>query len=360
MEFVSGVRTTSLGAIVLGSLLALVFLAMLETLAATDKFFDLFPEAYVRGPYFDTLTGAAYQLHRYRNARNRSPSLILLGGSSLREALSSDEVLLEDLEKAGIPLRPLNLAWHGQTIFGSLAVTESLPKNEGLLLIAVSPYRLNSSLQNAKEYVDDFRLVPPGPESRRLAGAEAVRWPNVSSPQLSGWLRHLISVSYERLLEYERSGDWFRLKWRAIPVPGHRFDETDKLPPAAFEKEEKEVIERHGPDFLRNRSVSLAALRTLISLAKQKGYRPILLETPFSPRGRAAFESVWNEYSRELRLVSRETGTKDWDFFWKLNFADSDFRDFSHILPSQRQRFQESFVNMLLGEWPSHFEPRTP
>jgi hypothetical protein len=360
MEFMSGVRSTSLGVIVLGSLLAVVFLLTLETLAARDKFFDLFPEAYVRGPYFDTLTGAAYKLHRYRNARNRSPSLILLGGSSLREALFSDDVLRADLEKAGIPLRPLNLAWHSQTIFESLAVTESLPKNEGLLLIAVSPYRLTSSIQKAKEYVDGFRLVPPGPESRRLAGAEAVRWPNVFSPQLSGWLRHLISVSYERLREYKRSGDWFRLKWQAIPVPGHRFDETDKLPPPVFENEAKEVIERHGPDFLRNRSVSLAALRTLIRVAKQKGYRPIIFETPFSPRGRAAFESVWNEYSRELRLVSRETGTKDWDFFWKLNFTDNDFRDFSHILAPRRKRFQESFVNMLLDEWPSHFEQRTP
>jgi hypothetical protein len=233
-------------------------------------------------------------------ARPKQPVVVLVGGSSGREATVDDRSWTRELRRAsGTSATAVNLCTSEQTIAQSLALVQELPPMQAVVYVGVSVGRLSH-----------------GPGTDR-----PLRLPEPSS-----------SVAYDQ----------------------HRYSEDDELPPSQKLSLLRQWSDSGPRQYARWHETSFAELADLLTVCKEKRYVPVLVYLPVN--GAIVGSDLRAERTvADARSQCRRLAASNDVAFIDINVAarltGADFRDLWHLRGGGREKCQRalsSFASRLL------------
>jgi len=300
------------------------------------------PVGWVLATPHDDWSHAAWQIHRLRRDAGGAPVVVFIGGSAVREAVSGSAAMTAALsERAGRPMRFINLGTRDQNLAERLLLVDQLPRIEqGVVVFSMHPLFLRD-----------------GPEDWAIA-AKGVRFP-LASPALAkavaGIAPQLSGDSGWHVLRFRpQVGNWIKRRtaqravFRRLSYIEHMKEKAGPMSEQAL----ADTMRMIGPElqhYPTYRDANLELLAHAVRLATTRGYRVILMDLPRNPVcDHALFRQVLADYSEAVSQLARHLDVPYVDMHAQLAFAREDFHDHVHFLRTSRPRFEAAFIERVL------------
>ena len=229
-----------------------------------------------------------------------SPVVLLLGGSSGREATVSDASWAADvLQRGGTPVITYSLAARRQTFEQEIALVKALPRIPMLIFIGVSGGRFTSAFTTTTD------TTPPAAKP-----------------------------SYVR----------------------HHYRSANRWTPERKQERVEYWLSRRYPLFKERYATHLAQLEQLIATCVQRGYSPVVLALPRNIEAMGdALDAPTAKYLGDGRRLAMKHGVPFVDFVPELQLSSDDFYDLDHLVESGRPKYQarlaDETVELLTASW---------
>lgn len=295
----------------------------------------LLTEPEVFTPPLDDYTAATARLVRLTRADPARQMVLLVSGSSVREALTSPKDLSNRLGAAGVDAEVHTIATGNQTLWESEALFEAAPRPVpgSLLIVGLGALRVVGMPFEREQTIDHPRFGIELPAMQRL-GAQAGIEPDRFSPVvwLGAWRTFLVPRA------------WWMLRSKLFgPVPMwiHSYDGR-KLLPSQYPEYGARFESVTDEEFVG----ALEQLNGMLSRAKLRGWRVVTVRTQIDDGwygGRAGARMAELEERLWVHLAS--LGFEIWDLNEHVEITPAVMADWCHINdPKARERWTEALV----------------
>lgn len=339
----AGLRSSSPPVLLSGLLLAVVFLVLIELAFASGTLWRIKLGWLLSGP-LDDWTYALWNVKQFDPTRPVSRHVFLVGGSSAREALTSNESVSAALsENAAQPHVFLNLGTRNQTLAESVVLIDNLPPSDsGLIVFGLHPIFFRDDLGDA---LDAWRGVHYPMDSPAL---------NDVLEGVLGELPHVVSFDVFRyrawIANYLSARLRSRSLLRSLDYVNHIY--IGHRPPALAPRLAQVGGKMVG--YKQNFGLNAKLLDAAITVSREKGYRVLLVSLPRNPVGdRTVLEPYLAHYFQALQGLAQREGVEFIDMHGRLQLERTAFFDHVHLLSDSRDYFQRHFVDLLLH----HLDP---
>ncbi|MEL6371025.1 MAG: hypothetical protein AAFR03_09930 [Pseudomonadota bacterium] len=302
---------------------------------------------------------------------DQRPTAYIVGGSTLREGLLPDPILMREYLPDGMDLEIRTLYSFDQTMAETARVVTNLPLKPGdLVVIDINPRRLGFGPETfANEAaLSRLSLLPDD----KLAAFRHELW--YGWPELKNWERGLFSFWAHRLFVRQwiegRTGAKTKAAWSAL-VNGslgasrarHLFDfaprpvrqhiryaySNSPLPNTKKDEIARRVRDERVDEYFQHKDFSLSLLRVLARDIRSQGANPIMLELPRSKRSVDAYGPVWEDYNQQVLLLGAPENDSHIDLR-DMQFSEEDFYDLEHLLRDQRPALSQAVIDGIISK----------
>ena len=326
-----------------GILAAAVMLACFEYLLVSGRIWSLEVGWLLSGPV-DDWSNALWQLKRADNDESSSRSVFLFGGSSAREAITSDELASQELTaRVHTDVQFVNLGTRNQTLSESVVLLENLPDAEvGAVVFAMQPMFLADGLADVLDAYEGTRypLDSSVIETILLSHNEVL-------PSRSVWQ----TVRYRaRVANHLRARARQGFRFTRLDYVKHLYAELGPLPLSALRIKLANVASLMQ-NYHANRDLNLDVLRAAIRLAHAKGYNVVVAGLPRNPfADQALLHRFLPDYLTRIRQLAAEEGATFVDFHAQLALPPSAFFDHVHVIDSTRPLLEQRLFDVVAGQ----------
>jgi hypothetical protein len=221
-------------------------------------------------PYDDFSWGTA-RAYRLRDAPSDRPSVVVLGGSGVRESILGEAALADSLSAAGVDAWVAVVGTADQTLWETEALRDLLPGHAwGLLVVGVGPARVAYGTSDLSDRADRplFGFRSPVLHAR----AEAAGLDPAAITGIWPWdqRRWLLMRGWSNV--YAHVND-------APPVHEHYFVGGERIPWERFAAHAVSWLE----DYQTNAGAGFLLLDELVGSLPGEGFELVLLEGPSNP-----------------------------------------------------------------------------
>lgn len=297
---------------------------------------------WVRTPTDDYMV-VSWMVGRLKQHPPETPLVVLLGGSSGREAIVSGPSLAGEIEADGGPrVTARNLSSRMQRYAQSWAIVDNLPDTPTTVLVGVNLGRFTTSPKSNYNQVIGRELL--------LKSDSLRRWVN----EYAGQHEHSYTILpgiFSALSSYlkQRENDLL-YKGRLHPKPyrPHPFDERETL----SDEEKQELVEkwltRYYPAFRKVHEFDAAMLDGLIAQGQRRGLDMVIVELPWNREAVGdAFDEAMATYRAATRAIAEKHDVPYVDFNEEAGIPSDLFLDLSHLRPEGRAIWQSELARRL-------------
>lgn len=253
------------------------------------------------------------------------PLFAIVGPSSLKEAIASEELLESDLSRlAGKPVACRNLATGGQTIVESMALADRALRGPGdVVVLGVSAVRLAPSREQYVQLSQQPRVGFVSPAADGLYKELDIKVPSRSGIYLLD-NRHFLFARAPALA------------WRAIMGPlrpiSHRYLDKPLPTPSELDRMNRGTLQRLA-SYDENHELNLSLLEKFA--ADFRRTRPnqmlILLECPYSPEQTPEIQEFLDRYGRRIHDFVESHDLVYLNLNSRAEFRGEEFVDRAHL-----------------------------
>jgi len=273
----------------------------------------------------------------------RRPLVVLLGGSSGREAIASGRSLAADVRADGGPrIAAYNLSSRMQRYAQSWAIVDNLPDTPTTVLVGVNLGRFTTSPKSNYNQVIGRELLLKSESLRRWVVSRSGEH-RYSYTILPGIFSALTTYAQQRERDF-----LFKHRLHPLPYRTHAFDRRQALSPAAKQKLVRKWLSDYYPAFQRVLDFNVAMLDQLVRRGKQRGLDIVIVELPYNREAvGTAFDPALAAYRAPTREIAERHGVPYLDFNDRLAIPSAAFLDLSHLRPDGRAAWQAELARQL-------------
>jgi len=285
----------------------------------------------------------SWMVGRLKQDPPETPLVVLLGGSSGREAIVSGPSLARSISVSGGPqVTARNLSSRMQRYAQSWAIVDNLPDTPTTVLVGVNLGRFTTSPKSNYNQVIGRELL--------LKSDSLRRWVN----DYSGEHEHSYTILpgiFSALTSYlqQRENDLL-YKGRLHPRPyrPHPFDQRKALSDAEKEKLVQKWLEKYYPAFRKVHEFDAKMLEGLIAEGRRRGLDMVIVELPWNSEVVGdAFDQAITAYQAPTRAIAEKYDVPYLDFNQEVAIPSELFLDLSHLRPSGRAIWQTELASQL-------------
>jgi len=260
------------------------------------------------------------------------PTVVLVGGSSGREALTSGPSLAASVEGAGGPqIGAWNLCTRMQRFGQSWAIVDNVPDTPTTVVIGVNADRFTTSAKSSWEQVRGIPLLIKSDSLRSLAIAQTGAYKR-SYTILPGVFIAGVSYAEQRAKDLVLHG-----QMQSPAYTPHPFEKRATLPPAVKQQLIQKWFNDYYPAFLKMLDFNAGLLDELVSRCQARGLDVVIVELPNNRDiiG-SAYDNVDAMYQPRTQEIATNHNVPYLDFNDQLDLSNEDFLDLSHLRASGR------------------------
>jgi hypothetical protein len=285
----------------------------------------------------------SWMVGRLKQDPPATPLVVLLGGSSGREAIVSGPSLARDIDADGGPaVTARNLSSRMQRYAQSWAIVDNLPDTPTTVLVGVNLGRFTTSPKSNYNQVIGRELL--------LKSDSLRRWVN----EYSGEHRYSYTILpgiFSALASYleQRENDLL-YKGRLHPKPyrPHPFDGRKTLSDEAKQELVEKWLEKYYPAFRKVHEFDARMLEGLIAEGERRGLDMVIVELPWNREVVGdAFDEAMAAYQAPTRAIAEKYDVPYLDFNDEVDIPSRDFLDLSHLRPAGRAVWQAELAEQL-------------
>jgi hypothetical protein len=280
--------------------------------------------------------------HLKRNPPSE-PLVVLLGGSSGREALVSGPSLARQVQEDGGPdIVAHNLSSRMQRYAQSWAIVDNLPDTPTTVLVGVNLGRFTTSPKSNYNQVIGRELLLKSDSLRRWV-VERSGEHRYSYTILPG-----IFSAFASSVQQKQNA-WLAGK-QARPYRVHAFDRRKTLPDADKQELVQKWLSRYYPAFKRVHEFDAEVLEGLIAEGQKRGLDMVIVELPWNREVVGdAFDDAIAAYQAHTRAIAERHDVPYLDFNDEVGIPSEYFLDLSHLRPAGRAIWQSELARQLAG-----------
>lgn len=342
-SFRSGFHNTSPLILLLAASLLLPVLSGLRTFFADGAWTEIPMKYWLRGEH-DDFAAVSWKVDHLKRHPPGGALVVLLGGSSGREAVSSDERITAEFSSAmGRPVNAYNLSCSSQTVAQKIAIVDNLPNVQTTVLIGANLTTFSLSTEVNFQQTLGRELLLNSPALCNLAQANyGGKYPPFGI--LPGILRFFLSYTRQHFSNLLFRGKTFS------DYNMHVYD-TEKARTTA--EKHKMVKDLKGSSSSENFAFNKEMLQQLLDLCKRRGFDAVIVELPInSALVRDALETQTRGYRLMLNELATSNGVPYMNFNSELPLTDHDFYDIFHLGRTGRALWENKLGESLAGILP--------
>lgn len=344
-------------AILLAAALCAFLGLRIEEAAVANMVFDNWPlGAIVRHKHDDAIFIAS-QVAKVNSDQVTKSNLYILGGSSMREAITSDEELEHILFKShDLDLDVYTLASAFRTFSQCAAILENIPDGSGIAVLGINFSRFAWTIERSRRQLngaplllknswvtdDLYRRYGALPDTDfRQAMAELAFGRNTLMPAIAQYVGDYWTLNYRTLL----AGRMPQREYES-----HRYTRTARrMTPEKKQKSLQHWQKNRVRKFYENVELNLAILRQLIESAKQKRIPILLVEQTLDHESIGdTLAPMMARYKPAIRKLVEDTTVVYADFEASLNLGADAFGDLAHLSAAPaRLRFMRALAEQV-------------
>ena len=331
---------------VLLAALGLVALALLglQTLFTSGAFAHVRESVLLRQNrddfFHDTYVVGRLKLHH----PSRLP-IYVIGGSAARESLVSEKAFADVVRQTtGVPVDAYVLCNYNQNLGESLAIVDNLPPGRGIVVIAVNNNRFHFRPAEVAAQTSGSPLLLSSPTLRSFvarnpaSGVARARLPGIL-PGIMGYAVQVVDAKVTELARNGHVGVAYKPHW----VTARKMWTTARKRAGV-----QDWIETRGNAFYRNYPYNARLLDVLVSRARQRGFKVVLLEeTENTAIVGHSFDRFKAVYKPIVRRIAAKHGVPYLDLQAKLRLPNADFWDYIHPVEPARLVWQRVLAEAL-------------
>ena len=271
------------------------------------------------------------------------PLVVLLGGSSGREALISGPSLARQVERAGGPQTvAYNLSSRMQRYAQSWAIVDNLPDTPTTVLVGVNLGRFTTSPRSNYNQVIGRELLLKSDSLRRWV------------VDRSGEHRYSYTILpgiFSAVASYvqQKQNAWLAGK-QTKPYRVHAFDRRKTLPDAEKQELVRKWLSRYYPAFKKVHEFDAEMLEGLIAEGQRRGLDMVIVELPWNREVIGdAFDDAIVAYQAHTLEIAEKYDVPYLDFNEEIAIPSEYFLDLSHLRPAGRAIWQSELARQLAG-----------
>ena len=352
-EFWAGATRPSLPALA-GTIVVLFALTLLSVFGLDGRFIGGPGYGYVVSGPEDEYGFLAAEVQRFIHFPPEGESVIILGSSSLREAVTGSVGLSSLLrERTGMDVEVGNLAVGGLTLWEMMAVVDRLSEAvSGVVIFEISPNFLSDDRTSMARHAAGQRLPLYSPFLEEAVLEEGMDYPSRIGNYFLDNYRFFVSRPQSVL--------------NAIRGPIQRrvhVAETWGTPTPAQWEAAVEQMGRWRTSYASNSEFALKILGKLVDRLRNRSLRVAFIEAVTNPDATERILSTeearvaYGAYLVDIKRFASDAGIPYWDLQESADLAPEHFSDHSHIrIPGKRQEFTASLAELIS----EHFFSSTP
>lgn len=285
----------------------------------------------------------SWMVGRLKQDPPETPLVVLLGGSSGREAIVSGPSLAHSIQASGGPqVTARNLSSRMQRYAQSWAIVDNLPDTPTTVLVGVNLGRFTTSPKSNYNQVIGRELL--------LKSDSLRRWVNDYSGEHE-YSYTILPGIFSALASYlqQRENDLL-YKGRLHPRPyrPHPFDKRKALSDAEKEKLVRKWLEKYYPAFRNVHEFDAKMLEGLIAEGRRRGLDMVIVELPWNSEVVGdAFDQAITAYRAPTRAIAEKYDVPYLDFNQEVAIPSELFLDLSHLRPAGRAIWQTELASQL-------------
>ena len=298
-------------------------------------------DAALRNPE-DSFTYISWMVGKAQQDRPTTPGVYLLGGSSARESIVSGDALAAEIAALGGPrVAAYDLGAINQNFAESLSVVDSVPDTPAWLLVGINLGRFTATRdQNAAQAEGRELLLESGAVHSFVSSRWGLeKYQYTILPGIWAYITDWVRKHGGRLL----AGDPLNTEYAL-----HRYSAQTQR----SEGQKKRLVKRWNtsrrPIFEQNVDANLQMLEALLSHARERGVKVVLLELPLNEEIVGdSFAAPQLQYRAPVSALAREYGAPYIDLNQKVDIPSRDFQDLSHLIAPGRAIWQHALAKEL-------------
>ncbi len=259
------------------------------------------------------------------------PTIYLLGGSTVRESITSNDTLEAAIvEEGGPDTEVFNLGSMNQNFAQSLAVVDNIPDTPATVVVGINNGRFTPSRGDNQKQAEGREFLLKSTFLRRYVNEESgkYRYTWTILPGIFSYATSYVQQHQDELLSGE-------IPTRKYGI--HRYNLKGNHTVAQKERMVERWNKRRAPIFRKNLDYNMAMLEELLRRAEERGIDVLLLELPSNREVIGDdFDDARAMYRPRVRELADEFGVPYVDFNDELPLTNADFHDLSHLVEPGR------------------------
>jgi hypothetical protein len=285
----------------------------------------------------------SWMVGRLKQDPPETPLVVLLGGSSGREAVVSGPSLARSIQESGGPrVTARNLSSRMQRYAQSWAIVDNLPDTPTTVLVGVNLGRFTTSPKSNYNQVIGRELL--------LKSDSLRRWVNEYSGehQYSYTILPGIFSALTSYLQQRENDLLYKGRLHPRPYRPHPFDKRKVLSDAEKRKLVDKWLTKYYPAFRKVHEFDAQMLEGLIAEGKRRGLDMVIVELPWNSEIIGdAFDEATAAYQAPTRAIAEQYDVPYLDFNDEVDIPSKDFLDLSHLRPAGRAVWQAELAEHL-------------
>jgi hypothetical protein len=347
-SFIRGYRNRNPLVLLAAFAMLLVALLGVELVFTSGAWSDVALGRWLRMP-LDDFVYVSWVVGGAKDDPPSTPAVYILGGSSARESIVSDDSLERAIAAAGGPaVAVFDIGSNNQNFAQSLAVIDNVPDTPATAIVGVNLNRFYASRADNEKQVIGRELLLDSPGLRDYVSGDSgdYRFGYTILPGIFSWATSYVTKHKDELL----SGDLPDLTYKQ-----HRY--TRRRNHSVAEKEEmvQAWLTERAPVYHRWLAYNTDMLEALLRRARERGVDVVLMELPLNLEIVGdSWDADLRAYRQRVRRLAREYGVPYVDFNPELRIPNEYFHDIDHLVEPGRviweDRLAEELVPLLAGQ----------
>jgi hypothetical protein len=339
----------------IGALVVVLIQLVVCCVVITPRTLARIPAGYMVDNQYDVFTHATFLTHQMHYSPAKELGVLLVGSSTLREAIVDDESMAQALtESMGVPVDFFRVPSGWQSLWETVAVVDHLPAGfRGVIVVGIDPGRMGRPRELLQWWLETPLLAIDSPHFR-----EEIRLAGLEPPRRTG----IFLLDHARFFS-ARKNIPLRLVGGPIEPVTHFTHLLDPWSEERWQQVEAGELDEWMAGFTSNGQANMAIVQRLIEREHRRGNQVVLLETPLHPRARRACGQAYDDYLLEMQQFAQQQAVPFWRLDDEAQITEEDFMDFVHLSTHTSQlRFQTVLMNKLepvLREIRQRFQQRT-
>jgi len=325
-----------------GALLLVPVLLGLQWFVTSGSYTNHVDESKLNRRTSDDWVHISWQVGHLKQTPPTTPAVYLLGGSTTRELLVSNESMERALkETTGEDVLVNDLASMNQSFGQSMAIADNLKPEEAILLVGINQARFSAAPGDNEQQIVGRPLMIKSDNLHDYVAETYGRY-KYSYTILPGIMDYIVSY-------FEENSD----ELRTHQVPDHPFNPHRYSLKSQYGSKKKESLvtkwlETKGPKFAKNYDYNAAMLEELVRDAKARGFTVVLFNLPLNEEAVAGrFDEVTGRYRTLGADLAAKYDVTYLDIMPQAGLVTGDFQDLTHLVEPGRARLEPILAGAL-------------